>query len=248
TSSGTITVSYDTGYQGYTSAEASKLSSIEAGATVGADWSVNLSNIPANIASWASIAPGAKVNTAGDTMTGHLIIGNAFDLRLDSPTPDTRLIRWMTAGSNRWAAFANGTAESGANAGSDFVLRRYSDSGSFLSPDPIAISRASGLVSFGVRPLFAGNVPWDAGNLVVTTGTATWNPPSIPMNGSASTTVSIPGAVMGDIVMASFTNDLQGMTISAYISAAGTATVVLTNNTAAAINLASGTVKAMVIR
>src|SRR5690606_23872942 len=123
TSSGTITVSYDTGYQGYTSAEASKLSSIEAGATVGADWSVNLSNIPANIASWASIAPGAKVNTAGDTMTRHLIIGNAFDLRLDSPTPASRLIRWMTAGSNRWAAFAIGTAESGANAGSDFVLR-----------------------------------------------------------------------------------------------------------------------------
>src|SRR5690606_20100054 len=79
TSSGTITVAYDTGYQGYTSAEASKLSGIEAGATVGADWSVNLSNIPANIASWAAIPPADKADTtaladylplAGGTVTG----------------------------------------------------------------------------------------------------------------------------------------------------------------------------------
>lgn len=41
TSSGTITVAYDTGYQGYTSAEASKLSGIEAGAQVNAVDSVN---------------------------------------------------------------------------------------------------------------------------------------------------------------------------------------------------------------
>ena len=337
TSSGTITVNYDTGYQGYTSAEASKLSGIATGATVGADWSVNLSNIPANIASWAGIAPSDKVSTSGDTMTGHLIISNAFDLRLDSPTPATRLIRWMTAGSTRWAAFADGSAESGANAGSDFILRRYNDSGSFLSPDPLSVNRATGVVSFGVRPLFAGNIPWDSGNfdaafagliandsnritdfstltstarvsvysaasgatgnpfaaamtglhmrysgstsldIAVTTsanprlyvgsltagnwneawttgnlsflsGTATWNPPSVAVGGSITTTVSVPGSVMGDIVVASFTNDLQGMTLSAYVSSAGTVTVVLTNNTASAINLASGTLKAMVIR
>lgn len=54
TTSGTFTVSYDTGYQGYTSAEATKLSGIAAGATVGANWLTNLSNIPANIVNWSN--------------------------------------------------------------------------------------------------------------------------------------------------------------------------------------------------
>jgi hypothetical protein len=46
-----------------TSAERTKLSGIAAGATVGADWSVNLTNIPANITSWSGIAPSAKQDT-----------------------------------------------------------------------------------------------------------------------------------------------------------------------------------------
>ena len=189
TSSGTITVSYDTGYQGYTSAEASKLSGIASGATVGADWSVNLSNIPANISLWASVAPSDKADAsalssylplAGGTMTGHLIIGNAYDLRLDSPTPATRIIRWNTGGVNRWAAYTNSTSESGGNAGSNFVMRRYADDGSGLSPDPYTINRATGVISFGLRPEFAGAVPWDSANFDLTsTGLNGNTPPTI---------------------------------------------------------------------
>lgn len=164
TSSGTITVNYDTGYQGYTSAEASKLSGIEVGATVGADWSVNLSNIPANIASWAGIAPSAKVNTAGDTMTGHLVIANGGELRLDNSAGTIRLIRWLTNGVNRWAFYTNTAAESGGNAGSNLTIRRYADDGSAISPDPLNINRATGVVSLAVRPTFAGAVPWDSAN------------------------------------------------------------------------------------
>lgn len=77
TSSGTITVNYDTGYQGYTSAEAAKLSGIAAGATVGATWGTNLGSIPANIASWAAIAPSEKLNVAGDSMTGNLVAASS---------------------------------------------------------------------------------------------------------------------------------------------------------------------------
>lgn len=72
TSSGTITVSYDTGYQGYTSAEASKLSGVEAGATAGADWSANLANIPANISAWAGISPSSKYNTPTGTIAQYI--------------------------------------------------------------------------------------------------------------------------------------------------------------------------------
>jgi hypothetical protein len=39
------------------------------GATVGADWSVNLTNIPANITSWAGIAPTSKQNTLTSSTT-----------------------------------------------------------------------------------------------------------------------------------------------------------------------------------
>lgn len=68
TTSGTLTVTYDTGYQGYTSAEASKLSGIASGATVGADWNVNLSNIPASIAAWQAMPPSGRV-TIADTIS-----------------------------------------------------------------------------------------------------------------------------------------------------------------------------------
>ena len=164
TTSGTLTVTYDTGYQGYTSAEASKLSGIEVGATVGADWSVNLSNIPANIASWAGIAPGDKVNTAGDTMTGHLVITNGGELRLDNSAGTFRVIRWLTNSVNRWALYTNSTAESGGDAGSNLTIRRYADDGSEIFPDPLSINRATGIVSLAVRPTFAGAVPWDSAN------------------------------------------------------------------------------------
>jgi hypothetical protein len=41
-----------------------KLDTIATGATVGADWNTNLSSIPANITSWAAIAPAAKLNAS----------------------------------------------------------------------------------------------------------------------------------------------------------------------------------------
>lgn len=188
TTSGTLTVTYDTGYQGYTSAEASKLSGIEAGATVGADWSVNLSNIPANIASWASIAPSAKVNTAGDTMTGNLVITNLGELRLDNSAGTIRLIRWLTNGVNRWAFYANTAAESGGNAGSNLTIRRYADDGSAISPDPLNINRETGVVSLGVRPTFAGAVPWDSANFDLD---------STGINGDTAPTVADADAVTG---------------------------------------------------
>lgn len=180
TTSGTLTVTYDTGYQGYTSAEASKLSGIEVGATVGADWSVNLSNIPANIASWAGIAPSDKVNTAGDTMTGNLVITNGGDLRLDNSAGNVRVIRWLTDGLNRWTLYANSSAESGGNAGSNLTIRRYADDGSTISPDPLNINRETGVVSLGFRPTFAGAVPWDSANFDLdSTGLNGGTPPTI---------------------------------------------------------------------
>lgn len=69
TTSGTLALSWASDYQGYTTTEATKLSGIAAGATVGATWGTDLSSIPANITRWASIAPSSK---ADDSAVVHL--------------------------------------------------------------------------------------------------------------------------------------------------------------------------------
>lgn len=73
------------------------------------------------------------------------------------------------------------------------------------------------------------------------TASATWNPPSVSAGASTTTTVSVIGAVVGDKVSASFSDSLQGMVLSACVSAANTVTAVLFNPTGSAIDLASGT-------
>jgi hypothetical protein len=45
-------------------ADKTKLDGIAAGATVGANWLTNLSNIPANIVSWSAIAPASKLDAS----------------------------------------------------------------------------------------------------------------------------------------------------------------------------------------
>lgn len=69
----------------------------------------------------------------------------------------------------------------------------------------------------------------------------TWNPPSIAAGGTATTTFTFTGAVIGDRIEVSAPYDLQGLMMSAYVSAADTVTVVLFNPTAGAIDLANNT-------
>lgn len=78
TSSGTFTVTYASGYQGYLTTEATKLSGIATGATVGATWGGNLSGIPTNVASWAGIDPSVKADDSAVVhKTGVESIGGA---------------------------------------------------------------------------------------------------------------------------------------------------------------------------
>lgn len=79
------------------------------------------------------------------------------------------------------------------------------------------------------------------------TSSATWNPGNIAPGGSDSTTVAVSGAVDGDYVQASFSLDLQSLTLTGYVSAADVVTVVLANNTAGAVDLGSGTVAVRVV-
>ena len=76
----------------------------------------------------------------------------------------------------------------------------------------------------------------------------TWDPGSITNGGSATTTVSVTGANLGDFSMASFSLGLQGLSLSSYVSSTNTVTVVLSNLTGAAVDLSSGTLRVLVLQ
>lgn len=79
-------------------------------------------------------------------------------------------------------------------------------------------------------------------------GSATWNPASVANGAQATTTVTVTGAKLGDLVDVSFSLDLQAMQLTGHVSAANTVTVVLRNGTGGAIDLGSGTLKAQIRR
>lgn len=68
-----------------------------------------------------------------------------------------------------------------------------------------------------------------------------YNPPSLTTGTQATTTVTCAGAILGMSAQAAFSLDLQGITVTAYISASNTVTVVFYNGTAGTLDLASGT-------
>lgn len=79
-------------------------------------------------------------------------------------------------------------------------------------------------------------------------GSAVYDPGNLVDGAGVTTTVTVNGAVLGDVVVPSFSLDLQGITLTAYVSAANTVSVRFQNETGGAIDLASGTLRCRVIR
>lgn len=78
-------------------------------------------------------------------------------------------------------------------------------------------------------------------------GSAAYDPPSIAADTGVTTTVTVPGVALGDIVTGvSFSLDLQGLSVTGWVSTADTVSVRIFNGTAAAVDLASGTLRARV--
>lgn len=80
------------------------------------------------------------------------------------------------------------------------------------------------------------------------TGTATYDPGSVAAGAQTTTTLTVTGAAVGDPVSLGFSNSLQEMLLTGYVSAADTVTAVLRNETAGALDLASGTLRATVFK
>jgi hypothetical protein len=97
------------------------------------------------------IAAGGNVGIGTTTPIGILHLyksAAATRLAIDGDAGQNRLISYRTGAVQRFGLYVNNTAESGANAGSNFAIRAYSDAGTLLST-PFFINRASGNVGIG---------------------------------------------------------------------------------------------------
>lgn len=84
--------------------------------------------------------------------------------------------------------------------------------------------------------------------LGVSVGQAIYNPPSLIDGAGTTTTVTVTGALLGDMALASFSKDLQGITLTAYVSSSGVVSVRFQNESGGTLDLASGIIKAVAIR
>jgi hypothetical protein len=76
----------------------------------------------------------------------------------------------------------------------------------------------------------------------------TYDPPTLADAAGVTTTVSLPGVKLGDFVVASFSQDLRGILMTSYVSAADTVSIRFQNQTGGVIELASGTLRVMAFR
>jgi hypothetical protein len=80
------------------------------------------------------------------------------------------------------------------------------------------------------------------------TASVVYDPPSLVDGAGTTTTVTVAGAVLGDFAIVSFSLDLQGITVTAYVSTANTVSVRFQNESGGTLDLASGTLRVKVIK
>lgn len=84
------------------------------------------------------------------------------------------------------------------------------------------------------------------GELTPLQGSATYDPPSLADGAGTTTTVTVPGAVLGDFASAAFSAATSGITITAWVSAANTVSVRFQNESGGVLDIGSGTLTARV--
>jgi len=86
--------------------------------------------------------------------------------------------------------------------------------------------------------------PWRNETLLI--GSATYNPPSLNDGDGVTTTITVTGATLGDFADVSFNVDLQGIMMTAWVSATDTVSVRFQNETGGVLDLGNGTLRAQV--
>lgn len=96
------------------------------------------------------------------------------------------------------------------------------------------------LVNGGVYLFKKDNTTWRELSDKPFRGSATFDPASIANGASVLTTIAVAGAVVGDMVFVAFTQDLQGLTLTAYVGSPDVVSIVFSNTTGAARDLPQG--------
>jgi hypothetical protein len=104
----------------------------------------------------------ASANTAEFRVPLTIGSDSATDaLSVNGPAASLRALQWKTAGSNRWLALCEATAESGADAGSKWQLLARTDAGAAIDAVMDFVRASGGTMTFGGttdRPVvFTGN-------------------------------------------------------------------------------------------
>jgi hypothetical protein len=132
-----------------------------------------------------------------------------------------------------WIKSGSGSPESAVTAGRGSI---------FLRKDGGANT------SLYVKESGTGDTGWAAYMKAPLTGSATYDPPSLADGAGVNTTVTVTGAFSGDAVLVSFSNNLSGITLTGYVSATDTVTARFQNESGGVVDLASGTLRAWVIK
>lgn len=80
------------------------------------------------------------------------------------------------------------------------------------------------------------------------TGTAIYDPPNLADGAGVTTTIAVVNSALGDFAIASFSLDLQGISVTAWVSVAGTVSIRFQNESGGALDLGSGNLKVKVIK
>lgn len=111
---------------------------------------------------------------------------------------------------------------------------------------PFAVDVLYASVTFGEGgPAFA---PAPSPAQIVFSSTSFYNPPSLATGQSATTTLAVSGAAVGDFVQPSFSQALQGLTLTASVSSAGNVDFTFSNFTGSTVDLASGTLRCLITK
>lgn len=77
---------------------------------------------------------------------------------------------------------------------------------------------------------------------------AVYDPANLADGAGVTTTIALAGAALGDMVIGSFSLDIQGILVTYYVSAVNTIAIRFQNETGGAIDLGSGTINVKLIK
>lgn len=148
-----------------------------------------------------------SLDPSSQTIVGNILITKAnpsFTINA-SAAAQTGSVVFRTNASDRWKISKDNTAEGGADAGSDFVVNRYSDAGALLGA-AVTITRSTGLTTLSSLSV-SGTM---TGDLTGNSSTATALQTARTING-----VSFDGT--GNVVVPAAAGTLTGTTLNATV-------------------------------